>query len=120
METYKGFHDQAMPVSGGRAGMYAIGTGMGLVTVAHVSNMINDYLRYGEKGNPLYKRKYKDFSENEMFVLRAVERAGIFGMGNFVFDSIFHSHTSLVGVMMGPTVAKSEALYKALSRQSFI
>ena len=116
METYKGFHDQAMPVSGGRAGMYAIGTGMGLVTVAHVSNMINDYLRYGEKGNPLYKRKYKDFSENEMFVLRAVERAGIFGMGNFVFDSIFHSHTSLVGVMMGPTVAKSEALYKALSR----
>ena len=35
-------------------------------------------------------------------------------MGNFVFDSMFHSYTGIVGIAMGPTVAKGDALFKAL------
>ena len=92
-EIYKGYHDQGMKISGGRAGMYTIGTGMGLVGTAILSNVIIDFIRYGEDGNPLYKKKYKNLSDNQKMVLRAVERAGIFGMGNYVFDSIFHSYT---------------------------
>ena len=112
METYKGFRDQGMPVSGGRAGMYAIGTGMALLLIADFANQITDYLRYGEKGNPLYKQRYKDLNETEMRLVRAIERAGLFGMGNFVFDSMFHSYTGPFGVFMGPTWTKSEAIFK--------
>ena len=48
-------------------------------------------------------------------VLRAIERAGVFGMGNFAFDSIFHSYTGAAGVFMGPSVAKADLLFKAIS-----
>ena len=120
-ETYKGFHDQGMPVSGGRAGMYTLGTGMSLLLVADLSNDITDFIRYGDKGNPLYKEKYKNFSEREIKILRAVERAGMFGMGNFVFDSLFHSYTGTAGVFLGPAVAKGDALIaKALIGQGII
>ena len=118
-DVYKGFRDQNMPVSGGRAGMYAIGTGMTLLLIADFSNQITDYLRYGEKGNPLYKQRYKNMSEIEMRLIRAVERAGLFGMGNFVFDSMFHSYTSAFGVFMGPTFTKGDAIFKALGEGIF-
>ena len=120
-ETYKGFHDQGMPISGGRAGMYTLGTGMSLLLVADLSNDITDFIRYGDNGNPLYKEKYKNFSEREIKILRAVERAGMFGMGNFVFDSLFHSYTGTAGVFLGPSVAKGDALIaKALIGQGII
>ena len=114
-ETWKGIHDQGMQISGGRAGMYTIGTGMGLVGTAMLSNVIIDFIRYGEDGNPLYAKKYKNLSDIQKMVLRAVERAGIFGMGNYVFDSIFHSYTGAAGVFMGPSVAKADLLFKALA-----
>ena len=114
-EIIKGYRDQGMPISGGRAGMYTIGTGMGLVGTAMLSNVIIDFIRYGEDGNPLYKKKYKNLSDNQRMVLRALERAGIFGMGNYVFDSIFHSYTGAAGVFMGPMVAKADLLFKALA-----
>jgi len=120
IETYKGFHDQGMPVSGGRAGVYTIGTGMGLLLIADLSNQIIDALRYGDKGNPLYEQRFKKLSESERRVLRAIERAGLFGMGNFVFDSMFHSYTGIVGIAMGPTVAKGEALFKAFFAEGLV
>jgi len=119
METYKGFHDQGMPISGGRAGTYAIGTGMAILLIADLSNQINDYLRFGDEGNPLYEKKYKDLSEFQLRALRAIERAGLFGMGNFIYDSLMHSHTSAFGVFMGPAAAKTEVLWKALGESIF-
>ena len=114
-EIYKGFQDQGMPISGGRAGTYAIGTGMGILLTADLSNHIIDFLRYGDKGNPLYEQRFGErLSERQIRVLRAIERAGLLGMGNFVFDSMFHSYTGIVGIFMGPTVAKGDALFKAL------
>ena len=114
-EIYKGFHDQGMPVSGGRAGAYTIGTGMALLLTADLSNHIIDFLRYGDEGNPLYEQRFgKKLSERQIRVLRAIERAGLLGMGNFVFDSMFHSYTGIVGIFMGPTVSKGDALWGAL------
>ena len=114
-EIYKGFQDQGMPISGGRAGTYAIGTGMGILLTADLSNHIIDFLRYGDKGNPLYEQRFGEkLSDRQIRVLRAIERAGLLGMGNFVFDSMFHSYTGIVGIFMGPTVAKGDALFKAL------
>ena len=116
-ETYKGFHDQGMRISGGRAGLYTVGSGASILATAMASNEIIDVIRYGGiENNPLYKKKYKGFTDLEIIVLRAVERAGIFGMGNFIFDSVFHSYTGAFGVFMGPTFTKSEALYKAFAQ----
>jgi hypothetical protein len=116
-ETYKGFHDQGMRISGGRAGLYTVGSGASILATAMAANEIIDVIRYGgRENNPLYKKKYKGFTDLEIIVLRAVERAGIFGMGNFIFDSVFHSYTGAFGVFMGPTFTKSEALYKAFAQ----
>lgn len=116
-ETWKGFHDQGMRVSGGRAGIYALGSGMSILATAMVSNEIIDEIRFGgRENNPLYQKKYKGLTKTEQAIIRAVERAGIFGMGNFIFDSIFHSYTGAFGVFMGPTFTKSEALYKAFAQ----
>ena len=69
---------------------------------------------------PNHVQRFKKLSESERRVLRAIERAGLFGMGNFVFDSMFHSYTGIVGIAMGPTVAKGEALFKAFFAEGLV
>ena len=89
----------------------AFSAGGAMLLLAHLSNVITDEVRYGGR-NPIYSEKFgKGLTQH---IIRAVERAGFLGMGNFVFDAIFHAHGSPLTTAAGPTASKLEALINAV------
>ena len=89
----------------------AFSAGSAMLMLAHVSNVITDEVRYGGK-NPIYTKRYGDGLQQH--IMRAIERAGFLGMGNFIFDAIFHSHGSSLVTIAGPTASKVDAVINAI------
>ena len=109
-DTFKAFHENGIPLQG-RNATYAVSTGMIMILLAHLSNVITDQIRYGEE-NPFYKQTFKD--DRYRWLIRAVERWGIMGPAQFGLDALFHSHgTGKLAVFLGPGFNKAERFASA-------
>jgi len=105
------FRDKDLKATG-MATSGVIGTGIAMMMVAHLSNTIQDEVKFGGE-NPIYKDKFGD----NWWVkpLRALEKTGMVSMGQFGFDAIYHSNGSPLVTLMGPLASKSNSLAAAMA-----
>lgn len=76
-------HEYAGKTSNTRNISMVVGTGMAMTMISMLSIMLQDYMKYGEGGNPKY-------DPNDMLSLvgRGIDRIGLYGAGGAIIDSM--------------------------------
>ena len=89
-----------------------IGTGIAMMMVAHLSNTIQDEIKYGGK-NPIYADKFGEGWQAK--TIRAIEKVGFASMGQFGFDAVYHSSGNPLATLAGPLISKINSLWAAMN-----
>jgi hypothetical protein len=85
-----------------------VGTGMSMIVLSYLGNQMSDWIRYGGD-NPNFD---EDF---ETKVLRALERSGLSGPANPIFDAIVHSYGQPPYIVaMGAVASKTDRMLQAI------